>query len=151
MKCTIYLDLDGTVANLYSVPNWLEQLRAYNPKPYEQAKCMHNMSQLAKLLHKAQRNGYQIGIISWLSKDSNPSYDQKVKSAKQKWLAQHLPSVVWDKMYIVPYGQAKSQFSVDGDILFDDELPNRKEWTAHRDCSMAFEPSALMTILKNLS
>ena len=33
----IYLDMDGTIADLYAVPNWLKMLRAENPAPYIQA------------------------------------------------------------------------------------------------------------------
>lgn len=27
----IYFDMDGTIANLYGVPNWLEGLRNFDP------------------------------------------------------------------------------------------------------------------------
>ena len=41
---SIYFDMDGTIANLFEVENWLPMLRAYNPAPYEQAKVMVNMA-----------------------------------------------------------------------------------------------------------
>ena len=34
----IWLDMDGTIADLYAVENWLPMLQAHNPTPYEQAK-----------------------------------------------------------------------------------------------------------------
>ena len=37
MEKAIYFDMDGTIANLYAVENWLDMLRAFNPTPYEQA------------------------------------------------------------------------------------------------------------------
>ena len=51
----INFDLDGTIANLYGVENWLNMLRAYDPTPYAQAVPMLIMSAFARLLHKAQR------------------------------------------------------------------------------------------------
>ena len=31
-------DMDGTIADLYGVENWLPMLRAYDPTPYRTAK-----------------------------------------------------------------------------------------------------------------
>ena len=73
MEKKIWLDMDGTIANLYAVEGWLPMLRASDPTPYRQAEPMWNMSSLARLLHKAQRLGYEVGIISWLSKESTKS------------------------------------------------------------------------------
>lgn len=122
----INFDMDGTIADLYAVDGWLEDLRAYNPRPYEQAKVKVNMSRLARLIHKAQRNGYKVNIISWLSKCSTTEYDKAVINAKKVWLAKHLPSVQFDKVVIVAYGTPKSTCGCG--VLFDDEEQNRKEW-----------------------
>ena len=40
----IYFDMDGTIADLYSVEGWLPMLRAHNATPYTQAKTLVNMS-----------------------------------------------------------------------------------------------------------
>lgn len=125
---TIYFDMDGTIANLYSVENWLPKLRAYDPSPYEEAAPMLRFCSLARRLNTLQRNGYKIGIISWLSKDPNPAYSAKVTAAKYYWLKKHLPSVNFDEIRIVPYGTPKSTLASEIGILFDDEEPNRKEW-----------------------
>lgn len=63
-KMTIYFDMDGTIANLYGVENWLEKLRACDASPYEEAEPLIDLAQLARLLNKLQRKGYEIGIIS---------------------------------------------------------------------------------------
>lgn len=34
---TIYFDMDGTIANLYGVDNWLPRLRSEDATPYEEA------------------------------------------------------------------------------------------------------------------
>ena len=125
---TIYFDMDGTIANLYAVENWLPKLRAYDPTPYMEAAPMLRFCSLARRLNTLQRNGYKIGIISWLSKDPDPTYGAKVTAAKYYWLGKHLPSVNFDEIRIVPYGTPKSTLASEIGILFDDEEPNRKEW-----------------------
>ena len=143
---TIWFDMDGTIANLYGVDGWLDMLRAYDPKPYAEAEVMLNMSTLARYLHKVQEAGISIGIISWLSKCSIPSYDEAVEEAKLTWLKKHLPSVDWDFVYIVSYGTDKSSFMYTADdILFDDEERNREGWGGE-----AFTPDEIMEVLKGL-
>ena len=129
MAKTIWFDMDGTIADLYAVENWLPMLRAYDPTPYAEAKPLVNMSAFARITHKAQRNGYKVGILSWLSKESTADYDKAVTDAKLTWLRKHLPSVEFDEIKIVPYGYGKYQFNNGKDILFDDEARNRSDWT----------------------
>lgn len=142
----IYLDMDGTIANLYAVENWLPMLRAYNPTPYEQAKVMVNMSQLARVLNQLKAKGYHIGIVSWLSKQPTREYDMAVAKAKYTWLYKHLPSVEFDEIKIVAHGTPKSQVVLyGGGILFDDEQGNRNEWQGQ-----AYDEKNILEILKNL-
>ena len=144
MNKTIFFDMDGTIANLYAIDNWLNKLRNYDASPYVDAVPMLNMSLLARFLNKLQRKGYKLGIISWLSKEPTPDYDLQVIHAKEEWLNKHLTSVSWDVKFFVPYGTPKSLFlNNEEDILFDDEARNRAEWTG-----MAYEPSQIMEILK---
>ena len=139
----IWFDMDGTIANLYAVSGWLDMLRAYDPTPYAKAEPMVNMSALARLLHKAQRMGYEVGIISWLSKTSTAEYDMAVTAVKVEWLRKHLPSVEWDEVKIVAYGTPKHELC-EG-ILFDDEEHNRTAWGEG-----AYEPNEIMNILRGL-
>lgn len=125
----IFFDMDGTIANLYGVENWLPMLRAENPKPYEMAKPLVNLSRLARHLNRLQRKGIEIGIISWGSKVASKEYDNAVEKAKIDWLARHLASVNFDEIHVVPYGTPKSNFATSAsDILFDDEKLNRDNW-----------------------
>ena len=147
MEKAIYFDMDGTIANLYGVENWLDMLRKYNPAPYEQAKVMVNMSQLARVLNKLQKQGYHIGIVSWLSKCPTKEYDMAVAKAKYTWLYKHLPSVEFDEIKIVAHGIPKSTAVLyGGGILFDDEQGNRKEWKGQ-----AYDEKNILEILKKLS
>lgn len=147
---TIYLDLDGTVVNFYGVPNWLECLEAQDSTPYRVAKPLVNLSTLACYLNRLQAHGYNIGIISWLSKSGTDKFNAEVAEVKRDWLAKHLPSVQWDEIHIVPYGVPKSSCATcPNAILFDDEQRNLNEWTANTH-NMAYNADLLMEILRNL-
>ncbi len=141
----IWFDMDGTVANLYGVEGWLEDLIHERTRPYDMAKPMVNMALLARYLHKAQRKGYKVGVISWTAKNGNDLYNGEVALAKMAWLYKHLPSVVWDKIHIVPYGTDKRK-TCGGGILFDDEEGNRKAWGEG-----AYTPDMILTVLKGVT
>lgn len=146
MKGMIWFDMDGTIANLYAVENWLAKLQEHDVSPYTEAEVMHNMSQLARLLNKVQAIGYEIGIISWLSKNPTSDYNKAVTNAKLNWLSLHLKSVRFNEINIVSYGTPKSNFmKTENDILFDDEEPNRTAWKGQ-----AFTPNEITPILKRL-
>ena len=140
----IWFDMDGTIADLYAVKDWLPKLRAEDPSPYADAAVMWNMSQLARKLNQLQRAGYKLGIISWLSKTSTPAYDEAVTAAKMKWLKKHLASVHFDTINIVRYGVNKWEVCGAG-ILFDDEAKNRDTWQGE-----AYHPDMMMDILNRL-
>lgn len=143
---TIWFDMDGTIADLYGVDGWLEMLIAKDETPYAIAKPLLRLSALARVLNGLKRKGYKIGIISWLAKNSTAEYDKAVASAKEKWLRNHLTSVLFDEINIVAYGTPKQTFAKsDSDILFDDEKPNRDAWTG-----VAFDATDIMEVLKGL-
>lgn len=146
MKGTIWFDMDGTIANLYAVADWLPKLRASDPSPYAEADTLLNMSHLARLLHKVQALGYTIGIISWTSKGGSESYNEAVKEAKLNWLGQHLRSVRFDYINIIAYGTPKADFGSPSDILFDDEDRHRNSWVG-----TAYEPDEIISVLKELA
>lgn len=125
---TIWLDMDGTIADLYGVDGWLEMLRAYDATPYEVARPLVNMNTLARLLNNRQRRGYRIGIISALSKSSTPEYDEAVKNAKLGWLRAHLASVRFDEIRFIKYTDCKNEANEANDILVDDEVRHLTEW-----------------------
>ena len=143
---TIWWDMDGTIANLYAVENWLPMLRAEDTTPYVEAEVMWNMSQLARLMNQVQKLGYKLGIISWTTKGGSDLYNIAVDTAKREWLDTHLASVDFDYVYIVKYGTPKSLvMQTEDDILFDDEEPNRDAWLGE-----AYEPEMMIKVLKAL-
>lgn len=147
MNKAIYFDMDGTIANLYAVDGWLPMLRNSDSTPYKEAKPMVRMNVLARRLNKLQKDGYTIGIISWLAKDGNNEYNKKVTNAKREWLNKHLKSVNWNEVHIVEYGTPKHNIvRYPNGILFDDEDKNRNEWTG-----TAYDEKEILNVLKAIN
>lgn len=149
-KGTIYFDMDGTIADFYGQPQWLADLENFSTRPYQQARPLINMSALAKRLNNLQRNGFRIGIISWLSKSGTPAYNALVTAVKLKWLAEHLGSVQFDEIHIVAYGTPKSQVAQNVGILFDDEERNRLEWEGNGQAYAPYEIFDVLEVLKKI-
>ena len=143
MKKEIWFDMDGTIADLCGVEGWLDMLLNENARPYEIAKPLVNMRELAKVLNRLIEKGWEIGVISWLAKNGTNDYNKKVANAKIKWLAKHLKSVKFAKIDIVEYGTPK-QINRNG-ILFDDEKQNRENWLG-----IAYNVENIIQVLREL-
>ena len=102
----ICFDMDGTIADLYAVDNWLPRLRAENADPYREALAMWNMIQLAEVLENLRMLGVEIHIITWLSKDSSEEYKDAVREAKREWLEKC--GFPYDFFHGVQYGATKA-------------------------------------------
>lgn len=145
MNITINFDMDGTIADLYGVENWLDYLLKEDTFPYEVATPLLRLNILARKLNFLQRKGYNLAIISWLCKGGSEEYNKAVMEAKMHWLNKHLPSVKWNRITIVPYGTPKQNYCENNcDILFDDEERNRINWTGK-----AYEVTDILKVLKD--
>lgn len=143
MKKKIWFDMDGTIADFYSVQDWEVFLEIKKTYPYDVAKPMLNFNLLARLLNQLQKVGYEVGVISWASRNADETYKTEIDKAKRKWLATHLKSVRFDKIEVVAYGTPK-EVGREG-ILFDDNEEIRKAWGEG-----AFEPNEIIKVLKGL-
>ena len=124
----IYFDMDGTIADLYGVENWLPRLCDEDATPYLEARPMCNMIILSELLIEAKSQGYGIGIITWLSKDATKAYKKAIKQAKKQWLNNYL-GVELDEAHFVQYGTRKDYVAKDKKgIIFDDDKRVRMWW-----------------------
>lgn len=148
----VCFDMDGTIADLYGVENWLPMLRDFDPTPYEVAEPMWQMAELAEVLNLLRAVGVEIRIITWLSKDSTPQYDAEVREAKRNWLAeQNFP---FDHFHGVQYGATKAdsirRYLPNGEtaILIDDNAKVRNGW----HMGEAIDPTAcdIVEVLRNL-
>lgn len=129
MSKMICFDMDGTIADTYAVPNWLEKLRAEDPSPYVIATPMWDMDALRNILETLIEKGWEIRIISWLSKDASREYNKAVREAKRAWLKEYNFPV--DKVHLVAYGTTKANCvrkETDHAILIDDNEKVRDGW-----------------------
>ena len=99
-------DMDGTIADLYGVEGWLPALENGIVFPYEIAKPMWDMIELAEVLNGLRARGIEIRIISWLAKDSTETYKEEVRQAKIEWLERM--GFPYDKAHFVQYGTTKA-------------------------------------------
>ena len=130
MNKTLVFDMDGTIADLYGVEDWLEDLRAENPRPYQVAEPMYNMVVLSELLNILKDMGWRVVVTTWLAKESTPAYDALVREAKIEWLARY--GFPYDEIHLVKYGTTKANCTrrYGGlQVLFDDNEKIRKGWT----------------------
>lgn len=123
----IYFDMDGTLADLYSVENWEQKLRSHDATPYKEATPLVDMNELCALCEQFVSLGITIGVISWLSIGSTKAYDKQVRNAKKKWLATHFPCAT--EIHLVQYGTTKlTTAKHKNSVLVDDNEKVRKGW-----------------------
>lgn len=149
---TLIWDMDGTVADLYSVENWLDYLRQYDPTPYKQAKPMWNMEKLTEVLLTLEDKGVEVKIVSWLSKVTTKVYDGEVRIAKKEWLAQY--KFPCQHCHLVKYGTNKGYYrnKENLNILIDDNANVRDQFCQFDNCE-AVDPTKIDIIqyLTNLA
>ena len=123
----IYFDMDGTIADLYSVENWEPKLRSFDPSPYVEAAPMYNMRVLNTILEEIAAKGITIGVISWLAMSSTKEYDKQVRKAKKDWLSHYLPAAT--EIHLIKYGYSKKKAAkIKDSILIDDNAGVRAAW-----------------------
>ena len=130
MNKILVFDMDGTIANLYGVEGWLDDLRAENPRPYIEALPLYNMDVLNTLVRMLKNMGWCIVVTTWLAKESSADYDKATRKAKLEWLEKY--GFPYDKIHLVKYGttKAKCTRSLGGyQVLVDDNEKVRAGWT----------------------
>ena len=144
MGKTIYFDMDGTLYDLYGCAHWLEKLETENVEVYREGAPLHNLAALARKLNSMRRNGFNIGVISWTSKNGSEKFNREVEEVKREWLARHLPSVQFNEIHIVDYGVSKKEVARDKNgWLIDDDERVLKDWG-----TLSFAPNRLIEQLK---
>ena len=129
MKMLVF-DMDGTIADLYGVNNWLTDLQNENTRPYDEAVPLYNMVELVEILHKIRANGWLICVTTWLAKDATKEYNKAVTEAKKAWLAKY--DFPYDEIHCVKYGTTKANCTRKKggfQILIDDNKKVRDGWT----------------------
>lgn len=129
MEKILVFDMDGTIADLYGVNGWLEDLRAENTRPYEIAKPLYDMFVLTTILNIFKDLGWRIVVTTWLAKGATSAYDNAVRNAKIEWLTRQ--GFPYDEIHLVKYGTTKANCTrhYGGfQVLVDDNEQIRKGW-----------------------
>lgn len=129
MSTKIYFDLDGTIYDLYSIPNWLQLLREEQPTAFTQGRPLFNHD-FYKVVASLLSKGVQFGVITWLPMQASPEYEEICRAEKIQWCKDYLPfiSTFAAQSYGTPKQQAiKSRTR--NDIIIDDNLDICQMWS----------------------
>ena len=123
----IYFDMDGTIADLFNYPNWLERLHAEDVTPYANCAPLVNMEELDNILNELSSLGIIIGVISWGAMGGSNAYTRATKKAKIEWCEKYLTCI--NEFHVIKYGTAKHTVAkIKDSILIDDNADVRKAW-----------------------
>ena len=129
MSKVIMFDMDGTVYDLYGVDNWLEKLENSDVSAYADGAPLVNLRELEKVCRALIDKGYEIGVITWLSKGGSDKYNRNVTLTKKLWVENNMPYVT--KFTAQKYGTPKQKAldrSVKFAVLVDDNDKVREMW-----------------------
>ena len=125
----ICFDMDGTIADFYGVDNWLDYLNHESCKPYTEAQPLCDMNKLNEVCELLRSAGWEINIITWLSKNASKEYKKAIRLAKREWLNKW--GFVYDHFHGVQYGTPKTKCvrrRAIKAILIDDDKRVRQKW-----------------------
>lgn len=126
----LVFDMDGTIADLYGVDNWLTDLQNENSAPYEKAAPLVDMEKLTETLNELKNIGWKIAVTSWLAKGGSIKYNREVRQVKKNWLDKN--SFPYDELHFVKYGTTKANCTrgkADFQILVDDNEKILDRWS----------------------
>lgn len=129
MNKTIVFDMDGTIANFYGVEGWLDDIKAENTRPYEEARPLYDVNYLNSLIECLKMVGWKIVVTTWLAKGGSKEYNNRTRKAKLEWLKKY--NFPYDEIHLVKYGTTKADCTrkLGGfQVLVDDNENVRKGW-----------------------
>lgn len=123
MKTKVYLDMDGTIADLYGQSGWLGALRSEASGIFLRARPLVSEK---VLLEKFPKEKYEIVILSMTPKGASLEYCEKVIEEKNAWVDKYFPSLT--KRIYKKYGHNKNLKNSANAILIDDNEIIRNNW-----------------------
>lgn len=130
-KIVVYLDMDGTIFDLYGQENWLERLRTEDDTIFTGDRRMVTEEVLRKHF---PADTYDVRVLSMTPKDATDEYCERVIARKNEWLDTYFPSIT--KRIYRKYGHNKNLKNSRYAILIDDSEPIRNTWNG-----LAFDPA----------
>ncbi len=119
-----YLDMDGTIADLYSLPQWLDRIQNESEGLFLEPSPLITEDRFYSIFPKDK---YNVKILTMLPLGATKEYEEVVKQEKLAWLSVHFPSLV-DKVIFKRYGHNKNIKGSHSALLIDDNDKIRETW-----------------------
>jgi len=132
MANALWFDMDGTIYNLYKIPDWLDCLRngdmtVFNRTGY----ARKSIPKIREIVNALKAQGWVVGVITWAPMNvSEGSYEfRRCYSEKVEWLRSYFPELI-ENFHCVTYGTPKNSVvrAYDFNVLVDDNKAVRAEW-----------------------
>lgn len=158
IKC--YLDLDGTVFDLYNQENWEPRLRNEENGVFTAYGTtngwLRHIDRTA--FNEAVESlimdfGVEFGVITWLPMQASPEYEEVCRAEKIEWVKQNLPFMT--EIHCVSYGIPKQNCikkCAKRMILLDDNEEVCRTWctAVQREAYRVSRENSVDKILTNL-
>ena len=122
-KQKVYLDMDGTIYNLYGRENWLERLLSGDESVFWGDFRLITENDLR---FRYPASEFEIVILSMTPKGADEEYCKRVITVKDAWLDMYFPSIT--KRIYKKYSHNKNLPHCENAILIDDNAEIRKTW-----------------------
>lgn len=123
MKQIVYLDMDGTIADLYGMVDWLENLTNEVKGTFLNCKPFITEEELKSYFPSEY---YELRICSMTPLNASQEYCQVVIEEKNAWLDKFFPSITY-RIYL-KYGTDKNLENSENHILIDDNDKIRENY-----------------------
>lgn len=125
----IYFDMDGTVADLYSEENWLDNLQNERKGSFINLQPLVDMIELSRVCYQLMEHGYRFGVITWLPMGASREFERVCEREKKHWVYTLMPWVT--EFYAQTYDEPKQNAPIHKAtqmILVDDSAEVRAKW-----------------------
>ena len=114
-RITVLLDMDGTIADLYGIENWLPRLRNSDENIF--LECAPMVTQEV-LFETFPQDKFEIKIKSMTPLGATVEYCENVIKQKTQWLKKYFPKI--ENMAFLEYGEDKKEKGSRTMYLVDD-------------------------------
>lgn len=135
---TIWFDMDGTIYELYRIPNWLERVRQMDMSVFSDGFPRNDYERIDVAVEALSAAGWRVGVVTWAPKGATLHEINEVGRVKFDWLCRFFPALADGHFACIPYGDSKANFVVEmesaGDglnILVDDNKYVRADWRTY--------------------
>ena len=94
MSIKVYMDLDGTVYDLYNVTEWLGKVNLEDAQVFSEGNFIGNYRYRDwEICNKLLTKGVQFGVITWLPLQASPEFETECAEIKRLWVKKFMPFV----------------------------------------------------------